>query len=1018
MFAGTILLSAFLLFLVQPLIAKILLPWFGGSTGVWATCVVFFQVMLVFGYAYAHILTSYLSPRRQMVTHLVVLGLAVLAAGWSIMPGEAWRPENSEQPIGKLGLLLLRYVGLPYFALATTGPLVQAWFARIFPGKTPYRLYALSNFGSLASLLLFPTVFEQFFGLTFLSTLWSVLFWLFAALAAGVAYLTNREDSNAALVTPASESAKQPSKFKTNELPTSEVLAEPTAGSYILWLALPALASFMLVAGTNHLCQDVASVPFLWVLPLSLYLISFIICFDHERWYQRLVFAVVALAGLYISASMYSLEFKKPLSNALLVRGTWPVTKPFYEAMGWYEPAPPRADDVLEFPAWLANKKKGNARLDTKRADQQAGLQEEYQNYVAAQEKKRRDNWLAREKDWHPGADLYRPESKAFVDQEYREWVSHQPGVKWLERQQDIPLVDINFIGQILAHCVGLFGLFMICHGELTRRKPPARYLTSFYMMIAIGGAIGGALVSLAAPFVFDTYAEWLIGLIAALLLSGGLLLDQPGDGWYKTRFFLLALPAALICMYMVWQNSDLPERYLRWSDPVAHEIFVKESSPNLYMRYLNEASENNHVKGPLPLTGGQLLGAKYVLPLLVMLGLIIAAGFYAIYEGAWQREKLRYWVINLALLLVVCFAVYDGLNFLGLYKTGDELQESRSAAQQLAMVPFDTEEKTWTGPLLRAASAAAVEHDLTDTTRSYKKTIFQGRNFYGALSVQEQINWIYPEQSMRTLMHGRILHGNQFLNGSRSSTPTTYYTTDSGVGLAVGHLRREPQMHVGAIGLGTGTIAAYGKEPGQDFTIYEINPLVEQISATDHGLFKYVPDARARGCKVEIVLGDARVQLQREAEASKKRNFDVLVVDAFSGDSIPTHLLTREAMDAYLQHMRSDKSIIAIHISNRYLNLRPVCRGLAEYAKLKGVVVKSDDTQPGGADSTWVLLTNDDVFLNETVPNSGLAQGSILNKGIDSILWTDDYTTLFNILHGTGSSSAEEPETSQGNDD
>jgi hypothetical protein len=999
MFAGTIVLSAFLLFLVQPLIAKILLPWFGGSTGVWATCVVFFQVMLVFGYAYAHALTTYLTPRQQMLTHLSVLGLAALAAGWSIMPGESWRPENSDLPILKLGMLLLRYVGLPYFALATTGPLVQAWFARLFPGKTPYRLYALSNFGSLASLLLFPTVFEQFFGLSFLSTLWSGLFWVFAALAAGVAYLTNRETPSEMFPDPALEqakrleSAKKQSKLNKNELPTSEVVAEPTWASYMLWLVLPALASFMLVAGTNHLCQDVASVPFLWVLPLSLYLLSFIICFDHERWYQRLVFAVVALAGLYISAGMYPLDFKKQLSQGLLVRGTWPVTRPFYEKMDWYA-RPEYINEILEYPDWIDEQTRNVPKFDPKSSD----IQEKYKNYVVAQEEQRFRNWLSNEKQFHPGADLDLPASKAFVDQQYREWVRHRPGSKWLEAEQDIPIVNINFIGQILAHCVGLFGLFMICHGELTRRKPPARYLTSFYMMIAIGGAIGGALVSLAAPFIFSTYAEWILGLIIALLLTGGLLLDQPGDGWYKTRFFLLALPAAVLCLYMVWQNSDMPEMYLQLTDPQAHEDFVKSNDPKIYNEYLNEVAQNNNVKGPVPYAGGQLLGAKYVIPLVGLLLAIIGVGFYALSERSWQREKLRYWVVNLALLLVVCFAVYDSLNFLGFFKGMEDFKSifGGNKANQVA-----------------------------DEDGEQKRTIFQGRNFYGALSIVE---YTYAkdedtgepsDRDMRQLMHGRILHGNQFVRGPLRSLPTTYYTQDSGVGRAIGHVRgksEDSNMHIGAIGLGTGTIAAYGKQPGQDFTIYEINPLVEQLSATDNGFFQYIPDARKLGCKVEIVLGDARVQLQREAKADNKRNFDVLVVDAFSGDSIPTHLLTREAMDAYLQHMRSDQSIIAIHISNRYLNLRPVCRGLAEYAKLDGtVVVKGKDDGQGGATSTWVLLTNDRDFLDKTIPQSQMAYGPIKHKDIASILWTDDYTTLMNVLHGTGSSSDVEPETTSG---
>ncbi len=1157
MFAGTIVLSAFLLFLVQPLIAKILLPWFGGSTGVWATCVVFFQVMLVFGYAYAHALTTYLTPKQQMLTHLALLGLAVLAAGWSIMPGDSWRPENSDLPILKLGLLLLRYVGLPYFALATTGPLVQAWFARLFPGKTPYRLYALSNFGSLASLLLFPTVFEQFFGLRLMSTGWSLLFAMFAALAAGVAYLTWREAPHPISAVPASatdvveeqnskgQNRKQV-KLKRNELPTSEAAAEPTWGSYLLWLALPAFASYMLVAGTNHLCQDVASVPFLWVMPLSLYLISFIICFDHEYWYQRLVFAAIALAGLYMSAGMYQLDFEPTLSQGLLVRGTWPVTRPLYESMDWYN-HPTRKHEIPNYQQWLAELEKTKKEQHDKTPLVQADLPAMYQDYVKVKDQERYDAWLAAEKEVDPlvKANL---ESTEYIKKKYKAWLQQRANINWLENEQHVPLLNVNFIGQILAHCVGLFGLFMICHGELTRRKPPARYLTSFYMMIAIGGAIGGALVSLAAPFVFDTYAEWFLGLILALLLVGGLLLDQPGGEWYKSRFFCLALPAALVSLYVIWKISNLPEEYLNWADPEAYQKYLEEKKG---VAALKEVS----------LPEGKLFGLHYALPLMGLLFAIIGIGFYALWERAWQRDKLRFWVVNLSMLLLVCFAVWDGLNFLELIRDAEGQEKANwSLYKDLPPIPFDSDESYQqlmaSAREIRSQNTNGAEEDEDDPF--YEKKIFQGRNFYGALSVHEQIHLINPEYSFRYLMHGRILHGNQFLEGPLRYQPTSYYPTDSGVGLAIGHFGRTnkleldevkfgnpnyvayaafiaskigftsklslvvkspaftamfiannvclaskvsfffyesqrninldlekflaesaapasyaayiasnvglasrlglaasearrdrklsleefkvmflkpatygaflttniglaiaDKMHIGAIGLGTGTIAAYGKQPGQQFTIYEINPLVEQLSATDDGFFKYISDAKKQfGCLVKIVLGDARLQMQLEADAGIKRNFDVLVVDAFSGDSIPTHLLTREAMDTYVKHMRSDQSIIAIHITNRYLNLRPVCRGLAEYAKLDGCIVRNERKDNGCSPSTWVLLTNNRVFLDQTVPSVGFNYGPLFNKKIDRILWTDDFTTLINILHGTGGKPEEDSEDEAVEDD
>src|SRR5262245_59866312 len=159
--ATTILLSAFLLFQVQPLISKCILPWFGGSPAVWTTCMLFFQTLLFAGYAYAHFSVKWLKPKQQAALHLALIVAAVAAViVLRVVPGDHWKPEGSTNPAGHILAMLAATVGLPYFVLSSTGPLVQAWFARIFPGKIPYRLYALSNLGSLLALLSYPFWFE------------------------------------------------------------------------------------------------------------------------------------------------------------------------------------------------------------------------------------------------------------------------------------------------------------------------------------------------------------------------------------------------------------------------------------------------------------------------------------------------------------------------------------------------------------------------------------------------------------------------------------------------------------------------------------------------------------------------------------------------------------------------------------------------------------------------------------------------------------------------------------------
>ena len=365
LYATAIFLGAFLLFLVQPIIAKQILPWFGGSAAVWATCMVFFQMVLLVGYAYADFTTRRLTPKRQAILHVTVLVLSLLVL--PITPDVAWKPQGEENPSWRILGLLTLTIGLPYFILSTTSPLLQAWFARRFH-IVPYRLFALSNLASLLALLAYPVAVEPWVTTYIQSIAWSVCYALFVALCAYAAISSARAETLAAAA------------------PVAETVAEPPPRPLrqLTWLMLAAMASFLLLAFTNHICQNVASLPFLWILPLSLYLATFILCFDHPRWYRRNVFLLLAAVLL-------------PL-------------------MAWYSDS---LNLKLVVPMYLA----------------------------------------------------------------------------------------------------GLFVCCMFCHGELTLLKPAPRYLTRYYLMISLGGAIGGLLVGLVAPYVLTGYFELAIGLIACALL-------------------------------------------------------------------------------------------------------------------------------------------------------------------------------------------------------------------------------------------------------------------------------------------------------------------------------------------------------------------------------------------------------------------------------------------------------------------------------------------------------------------
>lgn len=301
LFAATIFTSAFLLFLVQPIIAKQILPWFGGSAAVWTTCMVFFQFVLLAGYAYSDGVVRRLAPRSQAILHTV---LVIVSLAWlPIIAGDTWKPQPDTEPATRILLLLGATVGLPYLLLSTTGPLVQAWFARRYPQAKVYRLFALSNFASLLSLLAYPPLIEPSVTLRWQSWVWSGTYVVFAMLVIASAW-------HAASAQPAAAVADAPKA--SGESGGEGALTAPTARDYLLWFMLAALGSLLLLSFTNHITQNVASVPFLWIVPLVLYLVTFILVFDvgssrgRSGWYYRPVFLPLLFA--LVLAIAYGLD--------------------------------------------------------------------------------------------------------------------------------------------------------------------------------------------------------------------------------------------------------------------------------------------------------------------------------------------------------------------------------------------------------------------------------------------------------------------------------------------------------------------------------------------------------------------------------------------------------------------------------------------------------------------------------------------------------------------------------------
>ncbi len=758
---------------MQPLIAKLILPWFGGSAAVWTSCMLFFQLALLGGYAYAHWLNGQ-TGRRQTIVHLTLLVLSFLSL--PILPSVWWKPHGGEDPLLRIIGLLAATVGLPYFLLASTSPLLQSWYSRANGGAMPYRFFALSNAGSMLGLLTYPVLIEPYLTSGEQAWMWSTSYVAFVAVCALVAW---RAASGVIQEQPVAANAAD-----------AEASA-PEWRDYFVWMGLAACASALLLAVTNHLTQNVAAIPFLWVLPLSLYLLSFILCFDSDRWYNRWLFtrlAAVAVPGIAIAISNED------------VRGR-------IEAVGNNLPA-------------------------------------------------------------------------------------FKGAISSVSNISDLKLALAFF-------SVTLFVLFMVCHGELARRRPAPRFLTSFYLMVSVGGAIGGLLVGFAAPY----------------FLNG--LYDLP---------IIVSLTAFLL-VYLLWHERG---------KNATNTSFLDEPYDNIVIGVMTAAL--------VLFIAVRLVAAKLGSPVFLSQPFL---------NGPWDST------VMLSIAGVIALYV--------LWRGRGSIDEG------------------FVMSVIAAGLAVGITGFLArDTYNSVRHSQVLVRNFYGALRVYDEASdgsW----GTVRVLRHGTIDHGEQFLAPQHQRFATTYYSTNSGVGLAIQKLQTYGPINVGVIGLGSGTLATYAR-PIDHYTFYDINPLVPGIAQTQ---FHFLD-----GCMAphEIVLGDARLSLERE----KSKQFDVLAVDAFSGDAIPVHLLTRQAYALYWRHLKPD-GVLAVHVSNRYLSLGPgVALAAAETGKQAMMVSIDADDEKEVAASDWVLVSSRKGFFDQ--PEIKGADVKITPiPGLRT--WTDDYSNLYKIL-------------------
>jgi len=783
-FTAAVFLAAWLLFLVQPMVAKLILPLLGGSPGVWNTATLFFQTALLLGYLYAHLLSKLRRTSHQTIIHAVVLALAALLLPIGLPSGQAWTPRGDESPALWTLWLLFAAVGAPFFALASAGPLLQRWFSNADHPRAsdPYFLYAASNAGSMLALVAYPFAVEPFATLTQQRLGWSLGFILLAIL----------------MLTAGTLAARRPHHLDPTTLPLRHSATPPLSWlSRLRWIVLAFIPSSLMLGTTLYLTMDIAAVPLLWVAPLAIYLLTFVLAFT--AW-GNLGQSLTRLAG-------------------------------------WLVPIAALAAAILLI-------------LD--------------------------------------------------------------------KREPIAPIIAV--------HLGVLFTISLACHGRLAAERPHVSRLTEFYLLLAVGGVLGGLFNALLAPVLFWGLAEYPIVIVLACLLRPRDPRPAPQgeltpEWTIRLRGALdLAFPIALFLLYL-----GLAKGYI---------------NPAPIERAIADLLRNINLPAAAAAISGTLI---WLLPAAVCLAL------------AWHR-------LRFALCVAVLFII----------------------------------------PALRLGNA--------------NRVIATDRTFFGVLQVTARSD---GTADWHSLNHGRTLHGMQYRQVPWSDEPSTYYARSGPVGDFLNALQstRSP-IRAACVGLGTGSLAAYAR-PNDRFTFYEIDPGVQRI-AENPQLFSYIDDARERNATIDFNLGDARVTLA----AAPDQTYDLIIIDAFSSDAIPAHLITREAIQLYLRKL-APGGVLAFHITNWYIDLEPVLAIAAQRLNLSARVrshydLSAEERRLETNGSKWAVLARNQADLG-TLANPpptkinpdwrplkltlpfGPEEGAQLAPPAPMLdiqhEWTDDYTDLLRVF-------------------
>ncbi len=737
LYTATIFVSAALLFSVQPMVGKMILPLLGGTPAVWNLCMVFFQAALLAGYAYAHGAVAHFGVRRQALVHLIILAtpLPLLPI---IVAADPPPPADGTPVLWLLGRLTLA-VGLPFLVVSTSAPLLQRWFSATghAASNDPYFLYAASNAGSLLALLGYPLVIEPLLDLETQTRVWSYGYHLLIVMAVACVAMLWRSSNRAGCATDDSAIDAHPD-------------AAPTSGHRLRWIALAFVPSSLMLGVTAHITTDIAAAPLFWVVPLALYLLTFVLVFARKPFIPT---------GWMSAATPYMF-----LPIALLIYST------------------------LRISSWLI-----------------------------------------------------------------------------------VPI-----------HLGAFFLAAMVCHQELARTRPAARHLTEFYLLMSIGGVLGGVFNALVAPVVFTAVVEYPLVMVLACFFRTTSVNARTTE---RARRMDYLLPVALIVVIVV--------------------IVLVRNAVGLAQ-------------------------SQFGLLLVFCVPAMVCFGF---------KERPVRFALGYAVLLVAVANFAHPVS-------GERLEVSR--------------------------------------------------NFFGVKKVV-----LDEDGRFRRLYHGSTTHGIQGTDPATNRTPLSYYYPTGPIGDVFAMTEGQSiRARVGIIGLGTGAIASYA-EPGDHITYYEIDPGVERI-ARDPRYFTFMDQCKG---SYDVVLGDGRLTLGRAPDAS----FGIIILDAFSSDAVPTHLLSAEALDIYMSKLRDD-GVLVYHISNRHLNFEPMVAQLAHTAGLAclaraDVKVPAREVALGKRGSHWIAMARRMVLLQPLADDFRWSKPDIPPG---TPVWTDRYCDIISLF-SEGSLSVED---------